>query len=126
MYFQIGVTPTLMNTTIEARDRFQPPDRGCYVEKELPLQYLPSRLYRYEMSNCLFEAAYERILSTCHCAPSFHQLGAKSVNGNLCSGPGLTCMNKILRFIGKLNRVRDETSALHTWSFTFLIRVGIS
>ena len=97
-----------MNTTIEARDRFQPPDRGCYVEKELPLQYLPSRLYRYEMSNCLFEAAYERILSTCHCAPSFHQLGAKSVNGNLCSGPGLTCMNKILRFIGKLNKVRTR------------------
>ena len=106
--FQIGVTPTLMNTTIEARDRFQPPDRGCYVEKELPLQYLPSRLYRYEMSNCLFEAAYERILSTCHCAPSFHQLGARSVNGSLCIGPGLTCMNKILRFIGKLNKVRTE------------------
>ena len=103
-----------MNTTIEARDRFQPPDRGCYVEKELPLQYLPSRLYRYEMSNCLFEAAYERILSTCHCAPSFHQLGAKSVNGNLCSGPGLTCMNKILRFIGKLNKVRTRKKSSRT------------
>ena len=101
-----------MNTTIEARDRFQPPDRGCYVEKELPLQYLPSRLYRYEMSNCLFEAAYERILSTCHCAPSFHQLGARSVNGSLCIGPGLTCMNKILRFIGKLNKVRTEKKTL--------------
>ena len=109
--FQIAVTPTLMDTTIEARDRFQPKDRGCYVgnrnSTELPLKYLPSELYRYEMSNCLFEAAYEEILTKCGCAPSFHQLGAKSVNGTLCSGPGLTCMNGILRFIGKLNKVRD-------------------
>ena len=100
-----------MDTTIEARDRFQPKDRGCYVgnrnSTELPLKYLPSELYRYEMSNCLFEAAYEEILTKCGCAPSFHQLGAKSVNGTLCSGPGLTCMNGILRFIGKLNKVRE-------------------
>ena len=97
-----------MNTTKEARDRFEPKDRGCYEEGELPLEYLPYPLYRYEMSNCLFEAAYERILSECKCAPSFHQLGAKSVDRRLCSGPGLTCMNKILRIIGKLNRVRER------------------
>ena len=41
---------------------------------ELPLKYLPSNFYRYEMSNCLFEAAYERILSECNCTPSFHQV----------------------------------------------------
>ncbi len=45
---------------------------------ELPLKYLPSDLYRYEMSNCLFEAAYEKILSDCNCTPSFHQVSISS------------------------------------------------
>ena len=70
-YFQIAVTPTLFSTTPEARDRFDPKDRGCYVEGELPLKYLPSKFYRYEMSNCLFEAAYEQILDECKCMPRF-------------------------------------------------------
>ena len=95
--FQIAVTPTLMNTTQKARERFEPIYRGCYVEGERPLEYLPSQFYRYEMSNCLFEAAYERILEECNCTPSFHQLAHHK---GICTGPGLTCMNKILRFIG--------------------------
>jgi len=102
--FQIAVTPTLMDTTAEAKKRFTPIDRGCYVEGELPLKYLPDNFYRYEMSNCLFEAAYEKIIEECHCMPSFHQLAHKDVS-EICTGPGLTCMNKILRFIGKLNKV---------------------
>ena len=59
------------------------------------------------MSNCLFEAAYERILQDCNCTPSFHQLAYKEVP-DICRGPGLTCMNKILRFIGKLNKVTSR------------------
>ena len=50
--------------------RFTPRDRDCYAEQEIDLMYLPkSHGYRYEMSNCLFEAAYEKILERCHCAP---------------------------------------------------------
>ena len=37
-----------------------------------------------------------------HSFSSFHQLAYKM---GICTGPGLTCMNRILRFIGKLNRV---------------------
>ena len=59
--FQIAVTPTLITTSDSARDRFTPEERGCYFEDELPLKYLPSPIYRYEMSNCLFEAAYEEV-----------------------------------------------------------------
>ena len=102
--FQLAVTPTLIATTAEAKSRFSPQERGCYVEGELPLKYLPSEFYRYEMSNCLFEAAYERILAECRCTPTFHQLAYAEVN-EICTGPMLTCMNRILRFIGKLNRV---------------------
>ncbi len=61
----------------------------------------------HQMSNCLFEAAYERILSECRCTPSFHQLASKEVP-EICKGPSLTCMNRNLRFIGKLNTVRKE------------------
>ncbi|TRY72690.1 hypothetical protein TCAL_05397 [Tigriopus californicus] len=105
--FQIAVTPTLMSTTPEAIERFSPLERGCYKEGELPLKYLPSSFYRYEMSNCLFEAAYERVLEECECTPSFHQLAYEHVP-SICRGPSLTCMNRILRFIGKLNRVGEN------------------
>ena len=44
-----------------AKRRFTPEERGCYFKEELPLKYLPSDMYRYEMSNCLFEAAYEEV-----------------------------------------------------------------
>lgn len=59
--FQIAVTPTLITTSDSARARFTPEERGCYFKDELPLKYLPSPIYRYEMSNCLFEAAYEEV-----------------------------------------------------------------
>ena len=38
--FQIAVTPTLMSTTQNAIDRFNPNDRGCYTKGELPLKVL--------------------------------------------------------------------------------------
>ena len=54
----------------QALERFLPEERDCYKEQEIDLMYLPkSHGYRYEMSNCLFEAAYEKILEECHCAP---------------------------------------------------------
>ena len=54
-----------------------------------------------------FPPSYEKIISDCNCMPSFHQLAHKDVS-EICTGPGLTCMNKILRFIGKLNRVNSH------------------
>ena len=54
----------------QALERFSPEERDCYQENEIDLLYLPkSHGYRYEMSNCLFEAAYEQILEQCRCAP---------------------------------------------------------
>jgi hypothetical protein len=44
-------------------DRFSPQQRDCYSEGEIELKYLPrDHGYRYEMSNCLFEATFEQIL----------------------------------------------------------------
>ena len=54
----------------QALERFTPEERDCYMEDEIDLKYLPKKHgYRYEMSNCLFEAAYEKILEVCRCAP---------------------------------------------------------
>ena len=46
-----------------AKARFSPAERDCYTESEIELKYLPKdHGYRYEMSNCLFEATFEHIL----------------------------------------------------------------
>ena len=57
---QVAVTPILYGTTKAAQTRFSPEERGCYFDHELPLKYLPSKWYRYDINNCLFEAAYEK------------------------------------------------------------------
>ena len=67
---QIAVTPTLIVTSKSAMKRFSPSERDCYSEEEISLKYLPSdHGFRYEMSNCLFEAAFENILRECKCFP---------------------------------------------------------
>lgn len=60
---QIAITPTLLATTENAMNRFSPEQRDCYSESEIELKYLPgAHGYRYEMTNCLFEATFEHIL----------------------------------------------------------------
>lgn len=43
---QLSVTPILRDTTDSARYRFSPEERGCYFDRELEFEYLPSSLYR--------------------------------------------------------------------------------
>ena len=72
---QIAVTPTLIVTSPNAMSRFTPAERDCYSEDEISLQYLPrDHGYRYEMSNCLFESAFENILNECKCFPGKYKL----------------------------------------------------
>ncbi|XP_040569382.1 acid-sensing ion channel 4 [Lepeophtheirus salmonis] len=107
---QIPVTPTLYTATEQVLERFRPRDRDCYDESEIDLMYLPkSHGYRYEMSNCLFEAAYEKILERCHCAPGFHNEGGATAYQQypVCQGKQLTCSNNILNRMGEFNEVED-------------------
>ena len=70
LIWQIAVTPTLIVTSENAMLRFTPAERDCYSEDEISLKYLPrDHGYRYEMSNCLFESAFENILEKCKCFP---------------------------------------------------------
>ena len=43
---QVAVATTLTTTTPDARNRFNPEQRGCYFEGELFLKYLPKLFYR--------------------------------------------------------------------------------
>ena len=40
---QLAITPELMNTSHQVRDRFTPEERQCYFEGELNLKHLPPR-----------------------------------------------------------------------------------
>ena len=120
--------------------RLSPDLRNCYSDDEISLKYLPRKdgyrfehIYfrnlilckycsRYEMSNCLFEATFEKILEECkvreweqwevlmrgwcvyngQCAPDFHQTGGELAieTMEVCSGDSLHCMNHFLNRMG--------------------------
>nr|XP_040563668.1 uncharacterized protein LOC121113868 [Lepeophtheirus salmonis] len=103
---QLSVTPTLTVTTEEAKRRFTPDERVCYFDEEFKFKYLPDQMYRYGLSNCLFAATYDTILSRCKCVPFFHTI-AYADYPQICSGKSLYCMNTILSDIGSHTHVRD-------------------
>ena len=67
-------------------------------------------LYRYGISNCLFEATYEKVLEICRCTPYFHWAGMKK-HRRFCRGPALVCMNQVFDRIGEYNEVIDESTS---------------
>jgi len=104
---QIPITPTLYTANPQVLTRFTPEQRDCYQEHEIDLKYLPkSHGYRYEMSNCLFEAAFEKILEDCKCAPGFHNEGGADAMDTyeVCTGADLACSNEILNRMGQYNK----------------------
>ena len=111
---QVAVTPVLYSTTDAARRRFTPEERGCYFEDELTLSYLPTELYRYDISNCLFEATYEKVLEICECTPYFHWAGVVK-HRQFCRGKSLVCMNNIFSRIGEFTEIMltDENGVQH-------------
>ena len=60
--------------------------------------------FRYDISNCLFEATYEKVLEECNCTPYFHWAGLKEYQ-NFCRGSSLICMNEIFSRLGEFNDV---------------------
>lgn len=120
---QLSVTPTLTVTTQEALNRFTPDERACYADHEFRFKYLPQELYRYSfliqdcplcylpafrygLSNCLFAATYDKVVSNCSCVPFFHTMAYEDYP-KICSGTGLLCMNQILTDIGSHTHVND-------------------
>ena len=71
-------------------------------------------LYRYGISNCLFEAAFENILERCKCAPGFHTMGGDEATDKyeICMGANLTCMNDLMNRMGE---TKFHTKMSHQW-----------
>ena len=65
------------------------------------IKYPVMLTFRYDISNCLFQAAYEKVLEECQCTPYFHWGG----DHDFCRGKTLKCMNNILERIGQYNTV---------------------
>lgn len=88
-------------------ERFSPERRDCYSEEEISLKYLPNEHgYRYEMSNCLFEAAVENIIERCRCFPGFHTSGRNLSDLGVCAGArNLTCVNQVMNRMGQFDHV---------------------
>ncbi|CAB4060794.1 ASICN [Lepeophtheirus salmonis] len=113
---QLSVTPTLTVTTEEAKRRFTPDERVCYFDEEFKFKYLPDQMYRYGLSNCLFAATYDTILSRCKCVPFFHTI-AYADYPRICSGKSLYCMNTILSDIG--SHTHDQRNKLAVTTSVF-------
>ena len=91
--------------------RFDPKGRGCYLDEEISLKYLPrTNGYRYAIGNCLFEAAFENVLERCKCYPGYNEglVENHKLNIEPCSGANLDCMKNIMYRIGKFDHVDDR------------------
>ena len=92
---------------LQALARFTPEQRDCYREDEIDLMYLPkSHGYRYEMSNCLFEASLQQIELQCNCTPKYF---VGTVEGfEACEGKKKKCMHDLLGEMGDFRSIMDE------------------
>ena len=90
---RIAITPTIISAENNSK-RFDPIDRQCYFEEEFQFLYLPDVDFKYQMSNCLFEALMQQTIHDCKC----HPLPVGSLQFNLsqysCYGKKLECENK--------------------------------
>jgi hypothetical protein len=62
--------------------------------------------FRYDISNCLFEAALQRIELECNCVPAYFQETAPDVN--VCSGSMIQCMNYLKERMGEFRYIYDR------------------
>ena len=66
---------------------------------------------RYDIGNCLFEAAYDEVLDRCGCTPYYHwgvvDLPTILRERPFCKGPSLLCMNEVFGQLGEYNHIKQ-------------------
>ena len=80
---------------------------------------------RYDISNCLFEATYEKVLEVCQCTPYFHWAGVRK-HRQFCRGPSLVCQNEIFSKIGEYTQVEEAGMSDTSGEKFFRLRVDIT
>ena len=63
-------------------------------------------LFRYDMSNCMFEATLQRIEKECNCVPRYFSELVPEIE--VCQGPSALCMQKLLNLMGDFRTVYDN------------------
>ena len=117
----MAVSTTLITLDAGA-ERFDPYDRKCWLQKEIQLSHFSYKedyrlvlifmrvliqyryshwndlhiLFRYEMSNCLVEAAIQEAYRSCECYP-----GYLFSSNDSCFGDSLNCFKTSLYYLGK-------------------------
>jgi len=93
-----SMSPSIINTSDSALNRFSPADRDCYTDEEF---LLPNLLweggFRYSVKNCLYESVIQHIITNCSCFPAFVEYNIKNIP--YCSGTKLKCA---LRWLNKM------------------------
>ena len=69
---EVAMIPTMIDTTKEAIDKFEPEERDCYTDEEFELRFANKRNNielpkRYSMENCLYDAFIQGLIDNCNC-----------------------------------------------------------
>ena len=107
----VPLVPTITNITKAALNGFTPLDRDCYKDNDFNLQYMEWKYgMKYSMSNCLYNAVVENILSHCQCIPEFVNFVQKE-GMSFCYGEHLLCQKNWMHQLGSYE-VANLTSSL--------------
>ena len=120
----VAMTPTILNTTQEAMERFRPKDRNCYTDEEFKFKHLKyDKGFRYSMRNCLYESALEVILSNCSCIPNFASFKLDVPDElDVCRGNELDCAIHMINNLGNENMGLNQAMNDKNKSMTCLQR----
>jgi len=97
---------------------FPPSRRICYTDKDfVPQYYNADTGFRYEISNCMYDAMVTKIINTCNCRPPFATF-TRSDNKlvlelmtkyPVCVKESLFCLKNFTNHWGNENRDLDKT-----------------
>ena len=89
---------------------------------QVDLTYFPREQgYQYSMTNCLLNAAIDKILPQCNCTP--HSLPNKIDGLPFCTGKGVLCFQVLTLLLDSELWISDLLRALFnvTWNFFFTV-----
>ena len=102
-FTKLGVAAKAIETSQTAKDTIIPERRGCFFDDEIRLMDIHQDTGgRYEMTNCLFQAAADQIRERCKCDPGHYE-----IKSNICVGTDVACLKEVESELGKWDEVID-------------------
>ena len=103
MEYLIEMSPSFLNISKDALQRFSPEQRDCYTEDEFVLKHFSDRYwFNYSMDNCEYNTAIEETIQNCNCRPSFLFVADfMKLNEKVCMGKAKACEREQLKLVLK-------------------------